>query len=92
MNTMDKIAGIEALPLDLLLAFLDARLAGADVVDIAEAAYWVGADCHGGQGDPVYRLTSATGYRPGAAHAGPQSEDAQRIYDLACSVLVGRTR
>lgn len=52
----------------------------ADAFDVAEAIHAFANDYHGGQWTDLYRVLSASKFRPGPMWRGPESEAAQEIY------------
>ena len=58
--------------------------------DIEEAAYWIAADCHGGQWSNLYAALCASPYSPGQLACGPmEGEPAWFLHEIGCRWLCG---
>ena len=58
-----------------LLTFLRAQTCDDPdaAFDVEEAAYWLAADCHGGQWSNLYEALCASPYSPGPISSGPEN-------------------
>jgi hypothetical protein len=66
-----------------LLEAIQGQFPDADAFDAEEAIYWFAADWHGGQWSNLYSVLSTSGFRPGRASSGPESETvASDIYSF----------
>jgi len=62
-------------------------LSGKDYFDVAQGLYWFAAEHHGGQNSSLYSIMSAQlKYNPSPSENGPDSGDAQEVYDYLASM------